>query len=127
MAGLIELFTGYPEWAVDAALSVKSGIPAKFDFLPPISKVLEFLEAEMRTWRYAQEWEEGAKRQLLPPPDPGPKPTLAELKAKHGENWGLHPENARKKKQFLSIGELAAEYAVPRETIDAMPDGKSPR
>lgn len=118
MAGVATVLAAYPAEVIEAALSPLSGIPAKFKFMPSIAELKTDLEARM------PRWEPPTLAALLPAPPSGPRPSVDELRAKHGENWGLHPETHKRKSQVLSIGQLAAKYGVPRETVEAIPEGK---
>ena len=119
LAGLVQLLSGYPSLILENLLSVHSGIPAKFKFLPTISEIREECERIVGPYRYAAEFERG-NHELLGAPPAGKKPTLDELKAKHGPNWGFKT-TAKAKNEFLSVGELSAKYGVSREAIDAIP------
>jgi hypothetical protein len=86
-AGLVELLSGYPQWVIEAVANVRSGLPAHHSFMPSIAEVRKFCE-DLRAADY-----ERRKRldlQKLPPPvDRSNRPTLEELKAKYGPNWGI--------------------------------------
>jgi hypothetical protein len=98
MTGVVQLLAAYPMTAVEAILSPLSGLPARHKFLPSISEIREALEDQVAVIRRRQQWEYTRKRYAeieplpqLPKPaeQPEPRPTLEDLRAKYGQNWGL--------------------------------------
>ena len=123
MVGLVELFCAYPPQVVEGLLSPISGIPGKFKFMPTIAEIKEILDARTPDQSYARMVAaqlRDRQQQIAGPVYP--KPTYDELKAKHGENWGLKTVTAEKKKSFLSLGELAAKYDVDPSEVQNLPD-----
>lgn len=131
MTGLVELFASYPAYLTERFLSVTTGIPGRFKMLPSIAEIRQFCEDIYGPLRRAQEWQELQKQRMewarnnpaLPAPELPPRPTLEELKAKYGENWGLKSP-ALEKPQPLTLDALAAKYGVPKEIVHAIPDAK---
>ena len=122
MAGVATVLAAYPSEVVEAALSPLSGIPSKFKFMPSIAELKEDLEGLMPRWVPGQAQVIDAPYRVVGPEEK-PRPTMEELKAKHGENWGLKSGfDSRRSRPALSIGELAVKYGVPREKIDDLPD-----
>jgi hypothetical protein len=93
-AGCLRLFTSYDPDVVQYVVDPITGIPGRSVWLPSLSEVKSALDAradellraghrasaEEATIAARRKWlEERAK----------PRPTLEELKAKHGPNWGL--------------------------------------
>lgn len=121
VAAVVSLLTGYPYWAGE---TVVRKITASTQFVPTLAEIRPALEEQVKVARYAAEWDRGAEQQLLPAPPRPPKPTMEELKAKYGPNWGIsNPDKARRPKP-LSPDELCAKYGVSREDFDALPNAK---
>ncbi len=108
-AGCLRLFTAYDSEVVQYVVDPVTGLPGRSVWLPSLSEVksaldvrsAELLRAVQRAKAEAENLAERAKwreaRQN--------KPTLEELQAKHGKNWGLPAlaeENKRDKAQRLS-------------------------
>ncbi len=106
MAGVAALIAAYPPDVIEAALSPISGVPAKFKFMPSIAELKEDLEGRM------PRWEPPKTAALLEAPARAPRPTMEELKAKYGPNWGLSEEPTRKRPTFRSVADIASDIAT---------------
>lgn len=79
-----------------------TGLPSKKGWLPTVKEVVgacveaytPIKEAELRDKRIAEQMEMRTRE------DRGEKPTLEQLKAKYGDNWGLTPKEVRPVKDF---------------------------
>ena len=111
LAGLVQLLAGYPSLILENLLSVHGGIPAKFKFLPTISEIREECERAVGPHRYAAEFSKGNAPQLEGPPREA-RPTMEQLKAKYGPNWGLSGEPMKKPPAFRSVADIASDIAT---------------
>lgn len=68
-AGLVKLFSRYPEHLVAEAIDPVDGLPGECDFLPTLAKVKAFLEPRWRNFERMQELRERANRKRLPEPE----------------------------------------------------------
>lgn len=117
---ICSLLCGYPLWAAERAIELAT-IEAKF--APPTPGVLKpLLESEVRTARYAAEWDSGARDQLLQLAGPprAPRPTMEQLRAKYGPNWGIGA--GLKKPQTREEARTALAAEIGREAFDAIPE-----
>lgn len=128
-AGLITLIAEYPKQIIENLLSPISGIPAKFKFLPSIAETKEVCERYAQPLREVEYLEANRKRPvdhfLAPPREK--RESIEDLRAKHGENWGLHPDGARKSARWMDLGQIAAKYGVDRKVAQALPDAPQRR
>lgn len=67
-AGLVQLFSRYPEHLVAAAIDPVNGLPGECDYLPTIAKVKAFLEPRWRDLEQTRERIARANRKRLPEP-----------------------------------------------------------
>lgn len=89
--GLCELLAAYPQWVLDAACNVRSGLPAHHTFLPSIAEIRQFCDKLVEDDRRHRETLERYGRPALSAPvDRSNRPTYDELKAKYGPNWGIN-------------------------------------
>ena len=72
-AGLVKLFSHYPEHLVAEALDPVHGLPGECDYLPSIAKVRAFLEPRRRNFERMQEYRERAGQKRLPEPPRDPE------------------------------------------------------
>jgi hypothetical protein len=72
-AGLVQLFSRYPEHLVAEAIDPVNGLPAECDNLPSIAKVKSHLEPRLLSWQKTQDKIERAKRKPLPEPPRDPQ------------------------------------------------------
>jgi len=95
-AGCLRLFTAYPLQAVRFVIDPVTGLPGRSEWLPSLKAVRDALEAfqderrrqaQVAARAEAQEQQVAARREWLrQKPE---RPTLEELRARYGENWGL--------------------------------------
>lgn len=72
-AGLVKLFSRYPEHLVAEAIDPVDGLPGECDFLPTIAKVKAFLEPRWKNFERMKELRERANRKRLPEPERDPE------------------------------------------------------
>jgi len=89
--GIVQLLAAYSLPAVESILSPLSGMPAKHKFLPSIGEIREALEDYAAHDRRMADYEHRflPNSAYLPKPEPETRPTIEQLRAKYGENWGL--------------------------------------
>lgn len=104
MTGVVELLSKYPAWIAERLLSPVNGLPAKHTFLPSIKEIRDFCEAEFRVTRYAMEWDEAAREQhKLIAGAVAQRPTLEELQAKYGPNWGFRQAEGEEQRKDVRL------------------------
>lgn len=100
----------YPDEVVYAVTDPLSGIPANFTFMPTIKDVHDACEVAMRPIRNAQEHERLVAQQFAErrreDEAKANRPTLEELKAKYGKDWGL---TSLGKKEAVKAAALTSE------------------
>jgi hypothetical protein len=120
LAGLVELLAAYPTWVQDAVSNVRSGLPARHQFMPSIAEVRDYCEKLIAADRKHRELLDQWNRPRLPPPvDRSNRPTCDELKAKYGPNWGINPDKPPDPQKDLA--DLCAQAGV---NPDHIPDAK---
>ena len=80
-AGLVQLFSRYPEHLVAAAVDPVNGLPGECDFLPTIAKVKAFLEPRWQQEVRSAELRDRFNRKRLPEPERDP---IADKKIEEG-------------------------------------------
>jgi hypothetical protein len=114
------VLTCYPVEIMKEVSDPRWGIATKIKWLPTLYDVKDACEAAMQpVYRREREAAHAAeRRQRLSAPNV-PRPTLAELQAKYGENWGLHSEGLGKTKwQPRPLAELLKESGVSPEAFE---------
>lgn len=125
LTGVAAVLSDYPEEVITRVTDPRTGLPGRQAFPPSAFEVKQACEAEMAPIRRERERErrylEG--RNLLPPPDRGARPTIADLKAKLGPTWGIVTHgglgkpveeltgDAAKAAAEIKLAELAAELS----------------
>lgn len=67
-AGLVRLFSRYPEHLIAEALDPVNGLPGECDYLPTIAKVKAYLEPRWKQEEHRREMRERFERKRLPEP-----------------------------------------------------------
>lgn len=80
-AGLVQIFSRYPEHLVAEAIDPVDGLPGECDYLPTIAKVKAFLEPRWKNFERMQELRDRASRKRLPEP---PRDAEADAKIEQG-------------------------------------------
>jgi hypothetical protein len=91
----------YPIEIIDFVTDPRTGLPSSQNYAATVKEVREacdaryqpVLDAARRERMLQQQMDE---RQRFLDELNAPKPTIAEMKAKYGENWGLTPREERK-------------------------------
>jgi hypothetical protein len=134
--GYARLFASYPEDIVSYVTDPLTGLPGKSEWLPSLRAVKAALDerhAEVLRFERLQaaERQQLAERRVASTGNSN-RPTLAELKARYGPNWGLktEPDNIRheraralmaKANDRLLQREYAAPGVTPRECAPGIP------
>lgn len=115
------VLTCYPVEIMKEVSDPRWGIATKIKWLPTLYDVKEACEAAMQpVYRREREAAHAAERRQLLSAPTAPRPTLTELQAKYGENWGLHSEATGKTKwQPKSLDQLLKEAGVSKEEFEA--------
>lgn len=101
-AAIAAVLSRYPAEVVVTVTDPRTGLPSRCQWLPTVKEVRDACEAEMEPVRAAErrEWIERQQehrreedRQLAA--DRARRPTLDELRAKYGPNWGLSSGTTR--------------------------------
>lgn len=129
IADLCALLCGYPLWVGEESIEK---IKDTIKFPATRAEIKPLLEANVKTFRYAADWERDAQRQIgqraLPAPEGPPKLTYEQLRAKYdgpnGEKWGIaNPEaQPRQKEQSAAQAKASLIAKYGQATIDAVPD-----
>lgn len=112
----------YPLEVIKWVCDPRHGLPSKSEWLPTVSEVKKACEEAMAPIDRRRRMEEAAeeRRTALSPPV-FERPTLDELKVKHGDNWGLHPEGSEKTKwQPRSLKDICKEAGVSLDDFEAI-------
>lgn len=97
-AAIAAVLTLYPPEIVHRITDPRTGLPSRLKFLPTVSEVREACEEEAqvearRIERQAQIDKQLEERRRFEEAQTAARPTLEELKAKHGDNWGIKHED----------------------------------
>lgn len=139
IAAILQMFS--PDIVQDVC-DPRTGLPGRMKWMPSVAEVKEACEArsaeKARHKRFenwgknddAEERERMKDQGRLPPPPPEKRPTLDELKAKYGANWGLGelPEPAKTGQRARTKADYIAHPAVGdtlRAFARTLPDGGS--
>lgn len=105
----------YPDSVITAITDPRTGLPIKKTWLPSIKEVFDACESEMEPIREENARIKRMKEQLemRERMERGERPTMAQLKAKYGENWGIgEPEKrVEAKPQAPTVEQLRHHYA----------------
>ena len=99
-SGCLRLFTAYPREAVQYVVDPITGLPGRSEWLPSLKAVKDALDAFQaeqqrasdRKARLAAEAKQIAEREAWLK-SKARRPTIEELRAKHGPNWGITAPN----------------------------------
>lgn len=115
------LLGSYPEDVILAVVDPRSGLPSRLKWLPTIAEVKEACEREMAPIYRQRRWDREAdeRRKLLEEPADRERPTFDELKAKHGDNWGIcQGDDERKRHTYPSLEQMCADAGVTVEEFE---------
>lgn len=114
VAAITAILARYPEGIITVVTHPATGLPSKKGWLPTVKEVRDACEHEMEPIR-----EEDARLKLIKEQlemrermDRGERPTMAQLKERYGENWGIgEPEKPiERKDQAPTIEQLRYHY-----------------
>ncbi len=111
VAAIAAVMADYPVDIIKRVTDPRTGIPGRSKWLPAVAEIRDFCEAEYEPVRRRQEYDRRAeerKRALPPPDDRASRPTVADLKAKYGENWGIEAGPTQKQRREGSLKEIEA-------------------
>lgn len=123
---LVALLGAYPIDVVQAVIDPRYGLPAQCEWLPKLAEVKKALEREMAPIYRAREHEQrkAEMQKYLPPAScHGDRPTLEELRAKHGDRWGIKQDDGMHrchKWEPPSLDEMCSTAGISRETFEAL-------
>ena len=124
-AGLCQLLSVYPQWALKQACDVHHGLPSAHRFLPSLAEIREYLEALLAADRRHRELIERWTKPALPAPAPdrGARPTYEALKSKHEEHWGIiNPDHVERGRQTVLQAEAKLRAIIGDDAFDVLPD-----
>jgi hypothetical protein len=115
LTAVAAILARYPDCVIYAVTSPTDGLPVKLTWMPSLKEIKDACEMEMVPV-YAQERQAKlvaatlAERQEAE--DRKARPTITDLKARYGENWGLTSldEPARKPQPAPTKEDLTAHY-----------------
>lgn len=110
MDAIAAVLACYPDRVIEKVTDPRYGLPCKCQWLPTVKEVKDACESEMeseraevRSQRMAADAEaQIAARRAWEASRAKPRPTVEEMKAKYGPNWGLNSEDteaARERRQ----------------------------
>lgn len=122
-AACVAILAAYTEAVVAQVLSPTTGLPARCKFVPALAEIKVACEtAAAIEYRAAERAAtiSNQRRAALPSPDPKPRLTYAELKAKYGDNWGIKTVDDRSEAKARRIADLQeANTRLLRREIEA--------
>lgn len=121
IASYVEVLLGYSAGIIQHVTSNKTGIQRRMKFPPRVAELVTACDEAAAYLERTKRFENWGKNDptLLEGPKVE-KPTLDELKAKYGENWGLTPKEPKKTLdtfQAPSWDEITAMYAADPSRI----------
>lgn len=132
VAAITAVLSRYPEQVITSVTHPVSGLPSSIKWLPSVTEVREECERAVlpiasNLARQKRIAEQMALRRQEDEERAEPRPSYAELKAKHGETWGIGAdqsapmdpaiaERAERRKQRAMLDEYAALGIAPQYT-----------
>ena len=113
VAAITAVLARYPEDVMTSVTHPVTGLPSKVSWLPTIKEVTDACNAAIEPIRHHEARLKRIKEQLemREREDRGEKPTMEQLKAKYGENWGLTSRPPKPESVKAPTGEeLRAHY-----------------
>jgi hypothetical protein len=113
LTAVAAILARYPEQVIYSVTSPTDGLPVQLTWMPSLKEVKDACEKEMEPiHRREREAKLVAETLADREVDKSDRPTITDLKAKYGENWGLTSldEPARKPVPAPSKEDLAAHY-----------------
>jgi hypothetical protein len=118
----VSVLAEYPLEVISRVCDPRVGLPAKSKWLPTIFEVKEECDAAMApiVRRQREEKALAERRRALAAPT-YKRPTMAELKAKYGENWGMTAVES-KTHGPRPLGDLIREAGISAKDFEALND-----
>lgn len=128
LAGVVDLFSRYPEQVIEKALDVSYGLPGKHKWWPRVSEIKETLDALYEPYRAATEWEAGARKQIaerntLALSDQRKRKTYAEHQAELAER-GIFIGGRTALQKPVNVEALREKFGISEEQWASIPDAK---
>jgi len=121
VAAVTAVLSHFPEEVITAVTHPVTGLPKKSSWLPTIKEVNDACNEAIEPIRQHEARLKRIKEQLemREREDRGEKPTLEQLKAKYGPNWGLTPNKTVKKSTFKAPNwdQITATYAADPDRL----------
>lgn len=125
VAAITAILSRYPEEVMTSVTHPVSGLPSKSSWLPTIKEVTDACNAavepivqnEARLKRIKEQFEMREREAR------GVKPTLEQLRAKYGKDWGLNPSGGGEKAMPVaapSWDEIAKSYSADPSRLAAL-------
>lgn len=121
VSAVMAVLGSYSQAVIAAVVDPRNGLPSKLKWLPSVAEIKDECEYHAEKEAAAERWEEARNAARLPPPAPKPRPSLDELRAKYGPNWGLKTmrrEPTREEARQALIAQIG------QAAFDAIPDAK---
>lgn len=123
VAAIISVLAGYPVEVIREVTEPATGLPSKVSWLPTVAEVKKACDELWGPWRYAQEWEAGARRQIadrqtLAIADHRPRKSYEQIKAEFAA-IGIYFD---KKSKPIDVGAVRQKFGISQEQWDAIPD-----
>jgi hypothetical protein len=114
LASLGMVLEQYPDEVIEYVTDPRTGVQRRSDWPPTICKIVEACDARVSELRSNEQFRNWGSRNapLLEAPRES-RPTLDEMKAKYGDNWGLTRHEAGKETNFRAptAEELGSHYS----------------
>lgn len=125
VASVAAVLSRYSTEIVMHVTDPRTGLAVKGDWLPTVREVATECDRLAAEDRRRQNRAAQIEAQLLERQRherAAPRPTLEELRTKHGPNWGLDFDRRVEQRAQRSLAELALAAGVTQAQIDAMPN-----
>lgn len=125
MASLGMVLEGYPTEVIMYVTDPKTGIQRKSKWPPTISEIVEACDEHASYLQRIEDRKSWGKRPPMIEPPREVRPTMEELKAKYGPNWGIDALNAppaNAGKPVPSWDEIVKLYTVDKGRIGHLAD-----
>jgi len=114
LTSYVEVLQGYSEGIAQFVTSNKTGVQRRSKFPPRVAELVAACDEAAATLERSRRYSNWGRNQPLAiaGPPPAPKPSLEQLQAKYGKDWGIGKEDEK-----ATFG-----CAIPQEILDAIPD-----
>ncbi len=126
-AAVAAVLADYSPAIVKRVTDPRTGLPGRSKFLPTVSEIKEACDDLQRLEWNAVKRQRDLENQLSERRRAAevaarPRETIEELRARHGENWGIKSEETKKKSNWPDLNQIAAKYGVDPKVAQALPD-----